>query len=259
MSESDRVVGPCLARVVLAVGTILFSSLFLHALAGAKSEMRLYSLYEVTPVDRMPPAMRRAYRRAIVTKLAELGYLAPDTAWDAGTASVGRAAVLAYQHDAGLPADGVMSRELLDHMVFVRPETRAGQKRMKSVTLAPTAPPLRLEPEIQLRPPKLKHYQLPSRSAATRPPRDDVITVEPLPPARARGYADSGAGTVSRGGGGFVSRIQRELKALGYYEGSIDGVYGDSTASAVRRFQKDKGLPVTGAIDARLLNALSLG
>lgn len=241
------------------IAAILFPSHFANTAAGADSGMRLYSLYEATPVDRMPRAMRRAYRRAILAKLAELGYLARGGATDAPPPVI-RAAVQAYQRDAGLPIDGVMSKEMLDHMVFVRPEVRAGQKRIARITLTPPAPPPRREPEIQLRPPKLKLHRLPLPPAEARPAPNDTVTVERLPPVHARPHADRRrTGTVSRGGGGFVSRIQRELTALEFYDGPIDGVYGRSTASAVRRFQKDKGLPVTGVIDARLLNALSLG
>lgn len=39
-----------------------------------------------------------------------------------------------------------------------------------------------------------------------------------------------------------VQSLQTELKALGYYEGVIDGQYGESTKIAVYRFQKLKGL-----------------
>lgn len=249
------------------IAAVLLPSLFANAPAGAEpgaepgaeSGTRLYSLYEATPVDRMPRAMRRAYRRAILAKLAELGYLARGGASDAASQDI-RAAVQAYQRDAGLPIDGVMSKEMLDHMVFIRPQSRAGQERISRITLTPPAPPLAREPEIRLKPPKLKLHRLPSPPAEARPAPDDAVTVEPVPPVRSRPPAvPRRTGTVSRGGGGFVSRIQRELTALGYYDGPIDGMYGRSTASAVRRFQQDKGLPVTGAIDARLLNALSLG
>lgn len=266
MTDLNGVAGRPLARVVLVMGAIVFPGLFPCAPVAAESGIRLHSLYEVTPVDRMPRAMRRAYRRAILTKLTELGYL------PRGSVSGVRTAVQAYQRDAGLPADGAMSRELLDHMIFVRPETRAGQERVRPVMLAPPVPPRPQEPGIQLKPPRLKPYRLPSRppnsrsapdfgsAPAARSAPNDRVAIQRLPPAHARIHTERRrTGTASRGGGGFVSRIQRELTALGYYEGPIDGVYGRSTESAVRRFQKEKGLPVTGAIDARLLNALSIG
>ncbi len=46
-----------------------------------------------------------------------------------------------------------------------------------------------------------------------------------------------------------ISRMQTALNSLGYDCGTPDGVAGPQTRSALRRFQKDKGLPATGTID----------
>lgn len=43
-----------------------------------------------------------------------------------------------------------------------------------------------------------------------------------------------------------VRKLQRALKILGYYDGSIDGKYGKGTKSAVESFQKDENLEVDG-------------
>ena len=43
-----------------------------------------------------------------------------------------------------------------------------------------------------------------------------------------------------------VKNIQTVLKRLGYYTGSIDGIYGSGTKSAVTRFQRDCGLTQDG-------------
>ncbi len=43
-----------------------------------------------------------------------------------------------------------------------------------------------------------------------------------------------------------VRNLQRRLKELGYYTGSIDGNFGSSTATAVKRFQRAIGVNVTG-------------
>ena len=50
--------------------------------------------------------------------------------------------------------------------------------------------------------------------------------------------------------------MQSSLADRGYYRGRIDGVIGNGTRRAVRAFQRDVGLPVTGRIDSRLLRAL---
>ncbi len=43
-----------------------------------------------------------------------------------------------------------------------------------------------------------------------------------------------------------VTALQTSLNSLGYYTGSLDGKYGGGTADAVRNYQTNKGLRVTG-------------
>ena len=52
--------------------------------------------------------------------------------------------------------------------------------------------------------------------------------------------------------------VQRELARRGYYGGVIDGDIGPQTRAAIRAYQVDKGLPVTGRIDGNLLRSLRL-
>ena len=48
-----------------------------------------------------------------------------------------------------------------------------------------------------------------------------------------------------------VAELQKTLTTLGYDVGTIDGVYGSRTKSAVEAYQKATGLPVTGKVDAK--------
>lgn len=50
--------------------------------------------------------------------------------------------------------------------------------------------------------------------------------------------------------GDGVSRLQRTLKSLGYFNGSSDGAYGAETQAAVYRFQLANGLQETGIADS---------
>lgn len=52
--------------------------------------------------------------------------------------------------------------------------------------------------------------------------------------------------------------VQRELSRLGYYRGSIDGVIGPRSRAAIRAYQADHGMVITGRIDATLLRSLRL-
>ena len=52
--------------------------------------------------------------------------------------------------------------------------------------------------------------------------------------------------------------IQQKLKELGYYKGSIDGVYGQGTRSAVIAFQKANGLSADGIVGPKTASALGV-
>ena len=55
-----------------------------------------------------------------------------------------------------------------------------------------------------------------------------------------------------------IVNVQRELSRSGYDIGSIDGMIGPMTRSALARYQRDRGLYVTRAIDGPTLAALGL-
>lgn len=59
-------------------------------------------------------------------------------------------------------------------------------------------------------------------------------------------------------GGAHVRAVQEKLKALGYYKARVDGMTGPSTYWAIQRYQKAKGLAVTGGINAELLKSLGV-
>jgi peptidoglycan hydrolase-like protein with peptidoglycan-binding domain len=50
--------------------------------------------------------------------------------------------------------------------------------------------------------------------------------------------------------------VQSALEQHGYDPGPGDGVLGPETREAIAKFQKEHGLPRTGRIDGRLLDAL---
>lgn len=65
--------------------------------------------------------------------------------------------------------------------------------------------------------------------------------------------------TVSYGmKGSDVQALQQDLSGLDYSV-AVDGVFGDATLAAVKQFQSDSGLPVTGIADAATWAALSAG
>jgi hypothetical protein len=52
--------------------------------------------------------------------------------------------------------------------------------------------------------------------------------------------------------------VQRALRRDGYYHGSIDGDIGSGTRAAIRQYQYDHHLEVTGRIDRSLVHSLAL-
>ena len=57
--------------------------------------------------------------------------------------------------------------------------------------------------------------------------------------------------------GEAVKKVQKRLKKLGYYSGSIDGDYGNGTKTAVKSFQKRNGLTVNGKVNSKTLSKLN--
>ena len=58
--------------------------------------------------------------------------------------------------------------------------------------------------------------------------------------------------------GGAVTTIQTKLKNWGYYSGSVDGVFGSQTTTAVRSFQRKNGLTVDGVVGSATQRALGM-
>lgn len=55
-----------------------------------------------------------------------------------------------------------------------------------------------------------------------------------------------------------VRQIQEKLKRWGYYNGTVDGIYGSQTVAAVKKFQQKNGLTVDGIAGTKTLNAMGI-
>ena len=67
------------------------------------------------------------------------------------------------------------------------------------------------------------------------------------------------AATYSQGSSGETVRtIQTKLKRWGYYSGTVDGIYGSGTVSAVKYFQQKNGLTPDGVAGPATLQALGI-
>ena len=78
-----------------------------------------------------------------------------------------------------------------------------------------------------------------------------AITLVQLTPSALASYRRGATGDT-------VSRIQEKLKDWGYYTGSVDGVFGSRTESAVIAFQRSNGLSADGVVGSQTLSALGM-
>jgi len=59
--------------------------------------------------------------------------------------------------------------------------------------------------------------------------------------------------------GSLAADVQRALRSKGYYHGSVDGLIGSGSRAAIRSYQRDRGMAITGRIDRELLRSLRIG
>ncbi len=77
------------------------------------------------------------------------------------------------------------------------------------------------------------------------------------PPPQAQVTATNTPQSLQNGArGDEVKTLQRRLKELGYYTGSIDGVFGDGTEQAVKAFQQASGLTADGKVGRQTSGSL---
>jgi peptidoglycan hydrolase-like protein with peptidoglycan-binding domain len=73
-----------------------------------------------------------------------------------------------------------------------------------------------------------------------------------------QGTDANGKVATTRAPDGTVRNAQVALNEKGYDVGKVDGQFGPSTQSAVRRFQSEKGLAQSGRLDSATLVALGV-
>ena len=76
--------------------------------------------------------------------------------------------------------------------------------------------------------------------------------------ARSKSSRARGASTAASASDDMVKRAQEALNAAGYDVGTPDGRAGTRTVAAIRKFQEDKGIPVSGKLDDATLSSLGL-
>lgn len=89
----------------------------------------------------------------------------------------------------------------------------------------------------------------PSPTYSQEQTRGSETSASPTATPSVSGNASGGRSILKQGSRGeSVSDLQALLRLLGFYGGAIDGVYQDSTASAVAAFQQAAGLQADGVV-----------
>ena len=55
-----------------------------------------------------------------------------------------------------------------------------------------------------------------------------------------------------------VTALQKKLRQWGYYDGTVDGIFGSGTLEAVKKFQRKNGLDADGIVGEKTAAALGM-
>jgi peptidoglycan hydrolase-like protein with peptidoglycan-binding domain len=198
--------------------------------------------------------------------LNELGYNVGSPDGILGTKS--KAAIRAFQTDAGLPVSGEASLSLFSKLQEAVNKQQGGSTQASSATTgASTATPASsglvasIQGELRQRGYQvseidgvldsstgaaIRSYQSAAGMAVTGQPSASLLSSLQAAPR-------SGVTTKSQ-----VMAIQRGLNARGYDAGPVDGAVGPKVRMAIRSFQSDNGMAVTGEISPTLASRLGV-
>jgi peptidoglycan hydrolase-like protein with peptidoglycan-binding domain len=152
-------------------------------------------------------------------------------------------AIAVFQKTVGMEANGLVSPELLAALTLDR-----------SVTAAVPAQ----RPVMEIDTPGEDPVAAAIRSAETQvvtAPRRPVAAPAPLPPNEVKASAPPPVQQASFDPG-LVMDIQRGLSNMAYKNITIDGIPGEDTRAAIRRFERHYQLPETGEPSAAVLKKL---
>jgi peptidoglycan hydrolase-like protein with peptidoglycan-binding domain len=152
-------------------------------------------------------------------------------------------AIAVFQKTVGMEANGLVTPELLAALMLDR-----------GVTAAVPAQ----RPVMDIDTPAEDPVAAAIRSAETQvvtAPRRPVVPVQALPPKAVERTAPPPVQQASFDPG-LVMEIQRGLSNMAYKNITIDGVPGDDTRAAIRRFERHYQLPETGEPSAAVLKKL---
>ena len=223
----------------------LLASAFMLALA---TPLAVATAQAQSTVQSMPYSVA-----SVQSVLNDLGYAAGPV--DGLMGSKTRNAIRAYQTDSGLPASGEPSLALYEHLQdsYAKRYTQSAPPAVSGQTIAQIQSLLRQRgydvPEITGTIDDKTTAAIRSYQADANLPTDGVPSETLLANLKVGTDATASAG-LSRA---QIAQLQGELSSRGYDPGPQDGIVGPKVRTAIRTYQADAGLPVTGEATASLL------
>lgn len=156
------------------------------------------------------------------------------------------AAIAVFQRSIGVEANGLVSPELLAALKVDSRVTAAVPKSRPAEDLS--APAAVADPvAAAIRNAQKTVVTAPSKPQVTRNAARPAVAPPAALPVSLRGTAEDAA---------LVMEIQRGLANIAYTDVSVDGVAGEQTRAAIRRFERHYRLPETGEPSETVLKKL---
>jgi peptidoglycan hydrolase-like protein with peptidoglycan-binding domain len=175
-------------------------------------------------------------------------------------------AIRAFERSIGAPVTGEPSDLLLAAARALHPAVPATtastppqpQRRVEAQPVA--APVAAVDTSMQAAP--TPSMRIAMADAVAHPVGENAVVDLPMveevePPVFTGSIRRAAREPLAPGGDGRLQKVQRGLIAAGYGPLKADGRWDERSSSAVRRFEADRGWPVTGRPTARLVSALS--
>ena len=200
----------------------------------------------VQPAQPAAPAVSAAMVSEAQTELRRRGYAISAITGTANSETI--AAVREYQADAHLPVTGAIDDELLRQLGTAKADSGAiYREQVKQVQAALNAAGYNAGPADGALGPKsraaISRYQTDNNLGATGEVNAELLAS--LGIEAGGDQTDASARTIRQ--------TKRQLQAHGYDVGSINGTLDATTREAIRTYQSDAGLEVTGEVTPELL------
>lgn len=171
-------------------------------------------------------------------------------------------AVATFQQAVGLQADGVVGPDTWNLLLppsppanvatpapgTAPPAANSGGTSFPSPTVSPTPPVSSPSPSAPVASPTPSPTPEPSPSPTTPAPAPEATSPSPEEPAPEEQLSVDLPILRLGTRGPAVERLQDRLKALGFFDGPVDGIFGEATQAAVQAAQRNFDLEPDGVV-----------